>query len=70
MYISLNMPLYMIIIGNLLNLVVLNFFPKLYFTNNLIYSRMNYKNYQKYLDESKILDFGVSEFYPLNLIDL
>ena len=68
MYISLNMPLYMIIIGNLLNLVVLNFFPKLYFTNNLIYSRMNYKNYQKYLDESKILDFGVSEFYPLNLI--
>lgn len=68
MYISLSMPLYMLIISNLLNLIILSLFPKLYFINNLIYSRMNYKNYQKYLDESKILDFGVSEFYPLNLI--
>jgi hypothetical protein len=68
MYISLNMPLYMVIISNLLNLIILRLFPKLYLTNNLIYSRMNYKNYQKYLDESKILDFGVSEFYPLYLI--
>lgn len=68
MYISLSMPLYMLIISNVLNLIILSLFPKLYFINNLIYSRMNYKNYQKYLDESKILDFGVSEFYPLNLI--
>lgn len=67
MYISLSMPLYMLIISNILNLIILRLFPKLYFINNLIYTRMNYKNYQKYLDESKILDFGVSEFHPLNM---
>lgn len=68
MYLLLDTPLIILLVSNLIILCLLAFFPKLYFTNNLIYSRMDYRDYEKYLEESKILDVGVSEFLPLNLI--
>jgi len=68
MFSFVHMPWWLVIISNFLNLVIILIFPKLYLTNNLIYSRMNYRDYEKYLDESKLLDIGVKEFYPLNYL--
>lgn len=68
MFFVVHMPLGLLLVANILNILIVLIFPKVYLTNNLIYSRMNYKNYQQYLEESKILDYGVAEFYPLNFI--
>lgn len=68
MLMSFNGDWIIILFSNLMILIILACFPKLYLINNLIYSRMNYRNYYKYLDESKILDYGISEFYPLNIM--
>jgi hypothetical protein len=68
MFLLVHAPWWIVIISNLLNLVIVFIFPKLYLTNNLIFSRLNYRDYEKYLDESKLLEMGVSEFYPLNFI--
>lgn len=67
MYISLDMPIYFIIIANVLNLLILYIFPKLYLINNLIYTRIDYKDYFKYLNESRVLEFGVNDFFVLSV---
>ncbi|MBU5455241.1 hypothetical protein [Caproiciproducens sp. MSJ-32] len=61
-------PIWFIILLILELILIIVFMPKVYITNNLIYTRMNYKNYDKYLDETKILEYGINEFYPLNLM--
>ncbi|WP_165147976.1 hypothetical protein [Marinitoga sp. 38H-ov] len=59
-------PIWFIILLVLELILIIIFIPKMYITNNLIYTRMDYKNYEKYLDETKILQYGTKEFYPLN----
>lgn len=59
-------PIWFIILLVLDLILIVIFIPKAYITNNLIYTRMDYKNYEKYLDETKILQYGTKEFYPLN----
>lgn len=49
-------------------LILVLIFPKMYIINNLIYTRINYRNYEKYLEENKILEYGVDEFLPLNCL--
>ena len=56
------------ILTNLLCLIILIVFPENYLISNLIYTRLNYKQYEKYLDESQILEVGSREFFPLNLL--
>ena len=53
---------------NLLNIMVLFMMPKNYLINNLIYTRMDYKDYRQFLDESQILDVGVNDFLPINIL--
>lgn len=61
-------PFFVFILSNFIIIVIILTVPKMYFTNNLIYCRMDYRDYHFYLDESKILDQGVTEFYPLNIL--
>lgn len=61
-------PIWFILLLIIELILIIVFIPKIYITNNLIYTRMNYKNYDKYLDETKILEYGINEFYPLNLM--
>lgn len=42
-------------------------YPSVYLTNNLISTKMDYRDYEKYLEESKILDSGVEDFMPLSI---
>lgn len=59
----------MVFIGcNLLCFLVLFTMPENYLVNNLIYTRINYRDYNKYLEESQILENGISEFIPINLL--
>jgi len=69
MFILCGLPWWLIVLANILNLFIIAIFPKIYLTNNLLYSRMNYRDYEKYLDESELLDYGVATFYPLKVID-
>ena len=40
--------------------------PMCCFYNNLIYTRMNYRLYEQYMEESGLIDVGVKEFVPLS----
>lgn len=61
-------PVWFIILLILELILIIIFMPRAYIINNLIYTRMDYKNYERYLDETKILNYGINEFYPLNLM--
>ena len=63
-----NGNIYMMLGVNLLNIMVLFMMPKNYLINNLIYTRMDYKDYRQFLDESQILDVGVNDFLPINIL--
>lgn len=59
---------YIYVAVNVLCLLVLAIMPKIYLTNNLIYTRINYRDYEKYLEESQVLEHGIGEFLPINLL--
>lgn len=42
--------------------------PYILITNNLIFTRSNYKDYEKYLDEYNIIEEGVSDFMPISVL--
>jgi hypothetical protein len=42
--------------------------PYMLITNNLIFTRSNYKDYEKYLDEYNIIEEGVSDFMPISVL--
>lgn len=42
-------------------------YPSVYLTNNLINTRMDYRDYEKYLEESKLIDTGAEDFFPLKI---
>ncbi|SEF94936.1 hypothetical protein SAMN04487934_105128 [Eubacterium ruminantium] len=56
------------LLENTINVAILLLMPKCYLINNLIYTRMDYKDYRKYLDESNVLEEGIGEFIPINLL--
>ncbi|MCR5465213.1 MAG: hypothetical protein K6F11_00010 [Lachnospiraceae bacterium] len=58
---------FIILFVNLMSVMAVMLMPRNYLINNLIFSRMDYKDYRRYLDESKLLDEGIQEFIPLNL---
>lgn len=56
-----------LIIANIISLFLMFiFYPKDYFTRNLVCTRMDYKDYESYLTEKNILEGGVDDFSPLN----
>lgn len=56
-----------LIIANIISLFLMFiFYPKDYFTRNLVCTRMDYKNYEGYLTEKNILESGIDDFSPLN----
>lgn len=63
-----SMPIYLMLIGNIMAVGILILYVRAYFINNLIYTRINYRDYTKYLDESQLLEEGVPEFFILNLL--
>ena len=64
---SLNAPAYAVLFLVISCVLILWLYPIVYFTNNLINTKMDYRDYEKYLEESKILDFGVEDFLPLGI---
>lgn len=64
---TLNAPVYAIILMAGACVLGLLVYPSVYLTNNLINTKMDYRDYEKYLEESKLLDSGVEDFMPLSL---
>lgn len=58
---------YVFLVSNSLCVMMFVLLPKCCFYNNLIYTRMNYKLYEQYMEESGIIDVGVKEFIPLSM---
>ena len=65
-HIILGSSLFLIIVNIISLFLIFKFYPKDYFTRNLIYTRMDYKDYENYLTEKNILEGGVDGFSPLN----
>ena len=53
---------------NVLCVLIWGLFPQNYLFSNLIYTRMDYDHYEKYLQESNILEMGIKEFFPLDVL--
>jgi len=68
MFVIVAMPWTFIVLNNILNLSILWLLPRMYFTNNLIYNRMDYKNYDIYVNELSFLEGQLSDFYPMRVL--
>lgn len=56
-----------LIVANIISLFLMFiFYSKDYFIGNLVRTRMDYKDYESYLKEKNILEYGVDDFSPLN----
>jgi hypothetical protein len=64
---TLGAPWYMAILLAVSCLLIMWVYPSVYITNNRINTKMHYRDYEKYLEESKILDSGVEDFLPLSM---
>jgi hypothetical protein len=60
-------PLILILITMLMVSLIVFFCPRSYFINNLILTRMDYCDYEKYFEEASILENGVDEYFPLSM---
>ncbi|MBE6015031.1 MAG: hypothetical protein E7241_06670 [Lachnospiraceae bacterium] len=61
-------PWYIVLFSNLLCAIVVYFLPRSFIVNNIIYTRLDYDDYGKYLEESKILERGVGEFIAIKVL--
>ena len=57
---------YVFLISDSLCIMLFIVLPMCCFYNNLIYTRMNYRLYEQYMEESGLIDVGVKEFVPLS----
>jgi len=66
-FLKLEAPLYTVFLMILVLFSIIVLYPSVYWANNLISTKMDYKHFEKYLEESKILDFGVDDFLPISI---
>lgn len=65
--ITTKLPIYLVAIFIVICFIQFYIYPKVFFTNNLINTRLDYSDFEKYLEESKLLDTGSDDFFPIAL---